>query len=120
MKLSAAIALATLLALGLFAHMFRYEPIPQRPGWVWDRFAQRACLTLEDKVLCYQEPQAMSDDTGRGAAQFQHLLDVGVPREDAENWKRQATQTLLEAGMAPADIDAYWGVKNPRPDGTFR
>lgn len=41
-----AMVAVAVIALALFAFMFRYEPIPGQQGWVWDRLGHRACITF--------------------------------------------------------------------------
>lgn len=57
----------------------------------------------------------MADDIANmnGAQLQQHMLDEGVPAGQVSQWRATTNEQMVKSGMAPADIDKYWGVTKP-------
>ncbi len=114
-----AMVAVAVVALALFAFMFRYEPISK--GLVWDRLGHRVCVTvpLDRGLYCTSDDlkhqsEAQPGDklaTMNGAQMRRYMLDEGVPQNKVDAWERQSTLDLLHSGMTPDAIKRYWGQK---------
>ena len=98
------IASLTFILVGVFAYMFRYEPLPgvYQPGelvQVWDRWGQRICTVsfYFKGVAC--SPTALEKSVsmnGKNATQAQSLEDkirilrsAGFSEQEISDWVKQ-------------------------------
>jgi hypothetical protein len=109
------------LAIGMFAFLFRYEPVSSTlSGMVWDRFTQRMCFAGDSRVeppggpFCTAQDYIAAVDAAaatRKAAALDRVtaaVRAGVAADTpaAEDRLAAAIVATKAAGASQADIDA--------------
>ena len=132
------------IALALFALMFRYEPLPPHVHWVWDRLGHQMCRVegpgagLLRGPLCSQDDlreaarrEALSEAErkkidatlnatvkGLGAQMLRQMLASGVPQAQVDQWREHWEQQMRADGDSDAYIVNFFWVEHRKPSAT--